>query len=35
MGVPNVEFARRTKFLHEDKFLEQMTTCGPKIERLR
>jgi hypothetical protein len=32
VGVPNVEFA---KFLHEDKFLEQMTTCGPKIERLR
>jgi hypothetical protein len=26
-GHPNVEFVRNTKFLHEDKFWEQMTRC--------
>lgn len=28
-GHPNVEFVRNTKFLHEEKFWEQMTRCGP------
>lgn len=28
-GHPNVEFVRNAKFLHEDKFWEQMTRCGP------
>lgn len=27
--VPDVEFARNGQFLHEDKFLEQMTRSGP------
>lgn len=26
---PNVEFVRNVKFLHEDKFWEQMIRCGP------
>jgi hypothetical protein len=26
--VPDVEFARNAKYLHGDKFLEQMTRCG-------
>ena len=28
-GHPNVVFMRIAKFLHEDKFWEQMTRCGP------
>ena len=28
-GHPNVEFVRNAKFLHEDKFWEQMIRCGP------
>ena len=27
--LPEVEFARNSDFLHEDKFLEQMRRCGP------
>jgi hypothetical protein len=27
--LPDVEFARNARFLHENKFLEQMTRCGP------